>query len=72
MNTVVNVKCGFLINCTYTFGEETTATITNSTSGEVTLTANKSPLKRSEGFCPAVAEIDATYVGSGTGLYIES
>ena len=72
MNTVINKKCGFLVNCTYTWGEETAATITNNAEGVATLTFNKAELKRSFGFCPATTEFDATYVGLGTGLWLES
>jgi len=72
MNTVANVKCGFLINCTYTGGEETKTTTTNNAEGVATVVANKAELKRSAGFCPAVSEWDATYVGLGTGLWLES
>jgi myo-inositol catabolism protein IolC len=72
MDTVVNVKCGFLINCTYTGGEETVTTATNNGEGVATAAANKAELKRSAGFCPEVSEWDATYVGLGSGLWLES
>jgi len=72
MNTVVNKRCGFLVNCTYTWGEETVATITNNAEGVAAVTFEKAPLKRSSGFCPATTEFDATYVGLGTGLWLES
>jgi len=72
MNTIANVHCGFLINCTYIGGEETTTVTTNNAEGVATVTAEKAPLKRSEGFCPATSEWDATYVGLGTGLWLES
>jgi len=72
MNTVANVKCGFLINCTYTGGEETETKTINGPEGEATVVAEKAPLKRSAGFCPATSEWDATYVGLGTKLWLES
>ena len=72
MNTIINKKCGFLINCTYTLGEETAATIISNAEGVATLIFNKAELKRSSGFCPATTEFDATYVGLGTGLWLES
>jgi len=72
MHTIVNVKCGFLINCTYTAGEETLAVATNSKTGEGTVTANKAELKRSAGFCPATSEWDAVYKDEMAGLWLES
>ena len=61
MNTIANFRCGFLINCTYTLGEETEMTVTDSAEGEATMAAEKAPPKRSAGFCPATSEWDATY-----------
>ena len=72
MNTIANVKCGFLINCTYTGGEETETTITNNAEGVATVTANEAPLKRSAGFCPETSKWDAIYVGLVGGLWLES
>ena len=72
METIVSVKCGALINCTIELGEETEMTATNGAEGNITLVANKAELKRIKGFCPAVLEWDATYVGLGTGLWLES
>jgi hypothetical protein len=72
MHTVVNVKCGFIINCTYSAGEETQASATASGTGEVTVTATKAELKRTAGFCPEVSEWDATYTVLGAELYLES
>ena len=62
MNTKANVKCGFLINCTYEGGEETETTATNGAEGDITLVANEAPLKRSKGFCPETSKWDATYL----------
>jgi len=72
MNTIANFKCGLLINCTYTLGEETAMTLTNNAEGEATMAAEKAPLKRTTGFCPATSEWDATYKWLGTGLWLES
>jgi hypothetical protein len=71
-STEATVKCGFFINCTYIGGEETKVTSTNNEAGEVTLVAEKAELKKSKGICPSVSEWDATYVGLGTGLWLES
>jgi len=72
MNTVISMKCGFFLNCTYTLGEETLTTITNDVEGRVTLLFNKAAVNRTSGFCPQKTEWDATYVGLGTGLWLES
>jgi hypothetical protein len=52
------VKCGFLINCTFT-SKELKLSVTNGS--PTTMTASKAALTRSGGFCPATAELDATY-----------
>ena len=72
MSTAVNFKCGFLVNCTYTLGEEGETIATDTETGEVTLTANKTSMKGSSGFCPATSELDATYVSLGGGYWLES
>jgi len=72
MNTVMNKKCGFLVNCTYTWGEETETTITNSAEGGVTLVFNEVELRRTSGFCSEITQWDAMYVGLGTGYWLES
>jgi len=71
-NTVKTVKCGFLINCTFTLGEETKLTATNSGEGTVTVTANEAEIKSSSGFCPATAKLDGTYVMLGNDAWLES
>ena len=71
MNTIKNVKCGFLVNCTYEGGEETELTGTNNEEGVPSVTANKAKLKSVKGFCPEVAELDVTYVGLSTSLWFE-
>jgi len=38
----------------------------------VTLTTERTPLKHFAGVCPEKSELDATYVGLGTGLWLES
>jgi hypothetical protein len=72
MNTVSQRKCGFLINCTFTLGEETEMTITNNAEGVATLVFAEAPFNRSAGFCPETLKFDATYVGLSTGLWLES
>ena len=72
MDTIANVKCGFLINCTYTFGEETKTTLTNTEAGEAILKANEAELKRTKGFCPEAAKFSATYEIGGANLWLES
>jgi hypothetical protein len=48
------VKCGFLINCTFT-GEPTLAV------GGKTITASAEPMNRTGGFCPATTSFTANY-----------
>ena len=72
MHTIVNVKCGFLINCTYEAGEETEASGSSSAGGEITVTANEAKLNRNAGFCPETSKWDATYTVLGAELYLES
>jgi len=72
MNTVANVKCGFLINCTYIGAEKTLTTLTNGPNGDIVLTANEAELTRKEGFCPATSKWDATYLSLVGGLWLES
>lgn len=79
MNTKGSLKCGFFINCTFTFGEEMELTATSNEVGEVTIVANEAFMKRSTGFCPETSKMDASYTAVDpktlkplTGLYIES
>jgi len=72
MNTKKNIKCGFLINCTYEGGEETELTVTNNGEGVATIIGNETPLKRSAGFCPEVSKLHVALVGLGADLYLES
>jgi hypothetical protein len=73
-NTSANVKCGFLINCTYSVGEEgeVETVATNDAEGKGTTVANEEVLKRSSGFCPETSKWDATYKDSMAGLWLES
>jgi hypothetical protein len=72
-NTAKTLKCGFLLNCAYEVEEgEVETTATNNAEGEVTMVANEAELNTSSGFCPEISKLDVTYVGLGTGLWIES
>lgn len=63
-----SVKCGFLINCTFT-AKEAELTITGG--APATVVAAKVPLERTGGFCPATAEWDATYtVGPPNPMFV--
>jgi len=72
MNTFATLKCGALVNCTFTAGEAATASITSSEAGEVSLILNQTELRLYNGFCPEIAKADAVYNALGTGYYIES
>jgi hypothetical protein len=79
METKGSLKCGFLINCTFTFGEEMELTAVSNKVGEVTIVADEAFMKRSTGFCPETSKMDASYTAVDpktlkplTGLYIES
>jgi len=72
MNSIANVHCGFLINCTYEGTEKTKSSATNGPEGDITLVFNKAELARKEGFCPATSEWDATYLTLLGGLWLES
>jgi hypothetical protein len=73
-NTAINMKCGFLVNCTYEFGEtgEVEMTATNDAEGKGTTVINEEPLKRSSGFCPETTKWDATYTDGMAGLWLKS
>jgi hypothetical protein len=78
-NTNATVKCGFLINCTFSSEANTKLLAHSDLAGHLLLLAKKTPLKRTGGFCPEVAEWDATYhainldetLSLRTGLWIE-
>lgn len=59
--TNATVKCGFLINCTFSAEPETKLLAHSDEKGHLLLLAKKAPLKRASGFCPETAEWDATY-----------
>ena len=67
--TATNVKCGFLVNCTYSGSPK--LTISSTAGGETVLVAAKAKLERSSGFCPATSEWEAKYVSLGA-QWIES
>ena len=77
--TTATVKCGFLINCTYSAGAETELLAHSDEAGHLLLLANETVLNRVKGFCPEVSKWDATYhainldetLSLRTGLWIE-
>jgi hypothetical protein len=76
-NSEANLKCGFLINCTYGGTGETE--IVSNEAGELQTLGNEYEMTLSKGFCPETARVDetGTAVNPKTlepiqGLWIES
>jgi hypothetical protein len=59
--TTTSIKCGFLINCTFSAEENTKLLAHSDEKGHLLLLGNKTPLKRTGGFCPEVTELDVTF-----------
>jgi len=60
IETEISFKCGFLINCTYTFTEATELLAESDEVGHLLLLSKAQRLK-GKGFCPEVTQWDATY-----------
>jgi hypothetical protein len=69
--TTFTVHCSFLVNCTYGLGGVELVAHSSGT-GELTLVSNEAEITEKVGVCPEITRWDATYVGLGGGLYIES
>jgi len=78
MKTSATIKCGSLINCTYSAGAETLLEVTSDAQGHLLGVANGTPLSGSGFFCPKTGKWTAKYHavdlkgGQVLNLFIES